>query len=273
MHFLLKNTLAIAALAISAQAAAQVVFYEHSNFEGRSFSTQKKVANFDRYGFNDRASSVIVLADRWEVCDASKFRGRCIVLGRGRYPSLSAMRLNDRVSSARSVSARGRIDEDRYAPPPIPVYDNHRRGNERLYEANVTSARAVFTRDDRRCWTEREQVGGNRQGHNVGGAVVGALLGGIIGHQIGGGTGKDIATAGGAIAGGVVGYNTGGKRSDGYTQDVERCSDDATGSSDRSRPDYWDVTYNFRGVEHRIQTTYQPGNTISVNRDGEPRAG
>ena len=37
------------------------------------------------------------------------------------------------------------------------------------------------------------------------GAVLGAIAGGVLGHQVGGGRGRDIATAGGAIAGGFAG--------------------------------------------------------------------
>jgi uncharacterized protein YcfJ len=36
-------------------------------------------------------------------------------------------------------------------------------------------------------------------------------------------------------------------------------------------PAYWDVSYNFRGVEHRTQLSAAPGRTIPVNQSGEPR--
>ena len=36
-------------------------------------------------------------------------------------------------------------------------------------------------------------------------------------------------------------------------------------------PQYWDVTYNYQGVQHRVQMTSQPGPTITVNNAGEPR--
>jgi uncharacterized protein YcfJ len=36
-------------------------------------------------------------------------------------------------------------------------------------------------------------------------------------------------------------------------------------------PAYWDVTYDYRGTQHRIQMSSPPGNTVAVNRDGEPR--
>jgi len=37
------------------------------------------------------------------------------------------------------------------------------------------------------------------------GKIGGAVLGGVLGHQIGGGTGKTLATIGGAVAGGYAG--------------------------------------------------------------------
>ena len=98
--------------------------------------------------------------------------------------------------------------------------------------------------------------------------MVGALIGGVLGHQVGGGRGKDIATAGGAVAGAAVGYGVGGGYGAPQTQDVQRCSSVPASA----RPAYWDVSYNFRGQEHRVQMTTQPGPTITVNRQGEPRA-
>ena len=184
MNALLKRTLAVAAVAIATQAGAQVTFYEQEGFQGRSFNTERQIGNLDRYGFNDRASSAVVLRDRWEVCDDTRFSGRCVVLRPGRYPSLAAMGLNDRVSSVRTVSSNVWIDDRRYAPaPPEPVYDNRRRGGERLYEADVTSVRAVVGPPQQRCWVEREQVVQDRGGSGVPGAIAGALIGGAIGNE------------------------------------------------------------------------------------------
>jgi uncharacterized protein YcfJ len=36
-------------------------------------------------------------------------------------------------------------------------------------------------------------------------------------------------------------------------------------------PEYWDVTYDFRGVRHHVQMINAPGTTIMVNGNGEPR--
>ena len=49
-------------------------------------------------------------------------------------------------------------------------------------------------------------------------------------------------------------------------RDVQRCEATPSGP-----PQYWDVSYDFRGVEHRLQMSAPPGQTIAVNRQGEPR--
>lgn len=271
MNTILKYALALAGLAFAMQAAAQITFYGREGFEGRSFTTEEQIRNLERYGFNDRASSVVVLHGRWEVCEGPGFRGRCIVLRPGRYPSLAAMGLNDRVSSVRAVGRDARVEDRRYAPPPFASdgapSDYYQRNDERLYEANVISVRAVVGPPEQQCWIEREQVTQDRGGANVPGAIAGAVIGGILGHQIGGGHGKDIATAGGAVAGAAVGANVGREGQQTYSQNVQHCENIPR----QARPDYWDVTYNFRGQEHRVQMTAPPGATITVNERGEPR--
>ena len=270
-YSILKSALALAALAITTQAAAQVTFYENQGFSGRTFTTQKQIANFQRFGFNDRASSVLVSSGRWEACEDVRFRGRCVVLRQGQYPSLSAMGLNNRVSSVRPVSRNARIDDNRYAPYPVVDRDFRRRSNERTYQANVTAVRAVVGPPEQRCWIEREQVSVQERGNlNLPGAAIGAVIGGILGHQIGDGRGRDIATIGGAVAGGAIGANVGrtGGGQQVQTQDVQKCAT----VPGQARPDLWDVTYNFRGQDHRVQMTHAPGRTVTVNSKGEPRA-
>ena len=155
---------------------------------------------------------------------------------------------------------------DAYAPP---AYDYRRRQNEPLYEANVTYVRAVVGPPQQLCWVDRERVDNRGSaGVNIPGAIIGGAIGGILGHQIGGGRGQDIATGIGVLGGAAVGANV-GRGSDGpvYTQNVQRCEYVPTSAS----LDYWDVTYNFGGYEHRVQMTTPPGTTIMVNAQGEPR--
>jgi len=252
----------------------QATFYEQENFQGRSFSTAGPVENLRRSAFNARASSVVVVGERFEVCDAPSYGGRCVVLRPGRYPSVATLNLDNRVASVRDVSPAARVDDSRYAPllAPAPMANqDFRRGrDERIYEGTVTSVRAVVGPPEQRCWVEPAAVAPEQKKPSVPGAVVGALLGGILGHQIGSGKGQDIATAGGAVAGGVVGANVGGRIGGtpaAPAQDVKRCE-----NVPQAAPSFWDVTYTFRGTEHRVQLTAPPGPTIPVNERGEPRA-
>jgi uncharacterized protein YcfJ len=259
----MKTLLCAMGLGLAAQAAAQVTFYEGENFRGRAFTADREYRNLERAGFNDRASSAIVERGRWQVCEDSRFEGNCVILRRGNYPTLASMGINNSISSVRRIERDARYRE--VEPPPqaaAPLYEYRVRPTERTYQAQVTSVRAVVGTPERRCWVERERVGGDP---NVGGAIVGGILGGVLGHQIGSGRGNDVATAGGALAGAAIGANAG--RDGGYGRDVERCRDvPASG-----RPEYWDVEYDFRGQRHRVQMASPPGPTITVNGNGEPR--
>lgn len=256
MRNALKTTMGIVGLVVATQAAAQVTFFSREDFRGESFTTDRNIGNMEHQGFNDFASSAVVRGGEWEVCEHARFEGRCVMLRPGDYPSLRAMGLGNRVSSLREVARYGHYDDRRY----VASGDFHRRAGEPLFEAPVTSAYAVMGPPEQRCWVERRDYNAN-----VPGAIAGAVIGGILGHQIGGGRGQDIATAGGAVAGAAIGSNVGSGY--GYGQDVQRCADVASSG----RPAYWDVTYEFEGREHRVQTTAAPGATILVNRNGEPR--
>jgi uncharacterized protein YcfJ len=244
-------------------APGELTWYEHEGFAGRSFTTRLAVANLRDAGFRERAASAVVVGSDWEVCDEAKHGGRCNVLRPGRYASLSAMGIEDRVASARAVVSYARLGDDRR----IPVYDARRRDGERLHEVAITSSRAVLATSGQTCWVESQQVVEERQKANVGAAVAGAILGGILGHQVGGGSGQKVATVGGAVAGAAVGSQVGRDRGQTTTQDVERCENVPGGA----QPAYWDVTYRFRGQEHRVQMAAAPGATITVNDEGEPR--
>ena len=260
--------LTVGAIALSISASAELVLYSGEAFQGKSFTATRNLSDLQIVGFNDRASSAIVYGQRWEVCEHANFQGRCVVLRPGRYANLQAMGMGDSISSLRPVTRDARVEERRYAPAPVyPVYDARPRKDERLFEADVVSVRAVYGRPEQRCWVERERVAD--RGNEVGGAVVGGLIGGILGHQIGSGRGNDVATGVGALAGAAVGANVARDQASGgvYTQDVRKCST-VPGSG---RPEYYDVVYRYKGQEHRVQTQTPPGPTITVNRKGEPR--
>jgi hypothetical protein len=233
----MKILVGAAATLLSIEASAQITFYEGEGFRGRAFTTDNAVPDFRGSGFNDRASSAVVDGGRWEACDSVAFGGRCVVLREGAYGSLAGLGLNDRVSSVRRVNGQGRYTD---APDPMPQadYEYRRRPNEQVYEAEVTSVHEVIAESGQHCWIERGGVEQSRGGRNV---------------------------AGGAIAGAVVGSNQ-GRQSEVRSADVRRCDSD-----NNAKPEYWDVGYRFRDVDHHVQMTAPPGRTIIVNDRGEPR--
>lgn len=100
----LSAALLLTGLAATGPAGAgEIVLYEHDAYRGRTFVANQSASNFADVGFNDRASSVIIRSGAWQLCTDAYFRGRCVTLGRGEYPSLRAMDLNDAVSSVRDV--------------------------------------------------------------------------------------------------------------------------------------------------------------------------
>ena len=263
-----KVLLALSVTLLGQQALAQVTLYEAEGFRGRAFTANRKVEDLTRFGFNDRASSVVVENGRWEVCEHARYGGQCAVLRPGSYNSLSSLGLNDRVSSLRRADDRRNYTNERPPPMAEPDYAYRRRPTERVYEARVNSVRAVMGAEGKHCWVERQRVVEDGRGsRNVGGGVLGAIIGGVIGHQIGSGTGRDVATVGGVAAGAAIGSNQ--NRADTRTvdRDVQHC-EAANGSE---RPEYWDVTYDYRGVRHYVQMSEAPGDTIFVNANGEPR--
>lgn len=268
MNKTLRAALCVAGLVAATSAAAQVTFYAREGFRGPSFTADGPVRNFEREGFNDMASSAVVRGGAWQVCEDARFNGNCVVLQPGQYESLQQMGLNNAISSVRPVDQYGSnyqgqrladndryVDRDRYA----------RRGDERLFDVPVTEVHAVVGPPQQRCWVERQDVATG--GANVPGAVIGGVIGGILGHQIGAGHGRDAATVGGAVAGAAIGGNVNRTPEGVVSQDVQRC--DYVPAN--ARPDYWDVTYSFRGMEHHVQMSSPPGATITVTADGEPR--
>ena len=91
--------MAIAATALSAM--ADVTLYGREGFEGRSITTREPMRDLEDAGFAGRASSLVVRDGSYEFCTDSGFRGRCVILGPGRYPSLDAMGMNDAIVSVR----------------------------------------------------------------------------------------------------------------------------------------------------------------------------
>lgn len=83
-------------------ASGAVLLFPDSGMRGRPVRLDAEVRDLNRYGFNDRAQSIVVNYGRWEFCADANFRGRCEVMGPGSYGRLQG-KLDRRISSVRRV--------------------------------------------------------------------------------------------------------------------------------------------------------------------------
>jgi Beta/Gamma crystallin len=231
MHMNLKTLLGVTGIVIATQAAAQITFYEDEGFRGRYLTAEGTVWDLAQYGFNGRAESVVVSGGRWQACEQPRFQGHCVTLEPGNYDSLVRLGVNQQISSVRPADPV-RIGYE--TPPPIVGAAPDvvvALPVDRRYQARVTSVRAVVGGPGQQCWVEKQQIGPLE--------LPGAIVGGMV----------DLLS---------------GRQS---TQYIQHCQTIPSGA----HPDYWDVTYEFQGIEHHVQTSAPPGPTIAVNGNGEPR--
>ena len=106
-----------AVVSIATAAAAEITIYKQANFSGEALTLRNDSANLKDRGFMNQMLSVDVKSGQWQFCSQPDFKGDCVVLERGRYPTLG-QNLNNRVESIREVTRtadRGRDRDDRYA--------------------------------------------------------------------------------------------------------------------------------------------------------------
>jgi hypothetical protein len=105
MKRLIAAAAVLASLAPAAFAGQLILFADH-NFRGNQATVQGDVPNLREFGFNDRASSIIVRSGTWQICEHKDYGGYCAELTPGEYRELP--RFNDNVSSIREVRRDGR---------------------------------------------------------------------------------------------------------------------------------------------------------------------
>ncbi|WP_075793880.1 beta/gamma crystallin family protein [Massilia putida] len=96
---------AVLATLTHAAFAGELTLFSDSNFQGQRITIDRDVPNLRDFDFNDRASSVVVSAGTWLLCEHANFGGRCAEFGPGEYRELPGF--NDIISSARQID-RGR---------------------------------------------------------------------------------------------------------------------------------------------------------------------
>jgi uncharacterized protein YcfJ len=130
-----------------------------------------------------------------------------------------------------------------------PIKDTIRTPRQECHDEVVTHKRAV--KDENR----------------IAGTAIGAVVGGLLGNQIGGGSGKKVATVAGAAAGGYAGNKTQEhmQNSDTYTTTEQRCK---TVTDTQEKISGYEVRYRLEGKEGSVRMDHEPGDTIPV-RDGQ----
>jgi uncharacterized protein YcfJ len=103
--------------------------------------------------------------------------------------------------------------------------------------------------------------------NRLAGTGLGALVGGVLGHQVGGGSGKTLATVTGAAAGGYAGnkIQQNAQQRDTYTTTEQRCN---TVYDLKEEPAGFDVVYEYKGHEHHVHMDADPGSSLPV-KDGK----
>jgi len=93
------------------------------------------------------------------------------------------------------------------------------------------------------------------------------VVGGVLGHQVGGGSGKKVATVAGAVAGGYAGdrVQDNMQKNNTYTTTEQVCN---TVYETREEITGYNVTYRLDDEEATVKMTYDPGQRIPV-KDGQ----
>ena len=168
----IQDSAVAGAVACAVQASAQVTFFEHEGFSGRQFTADQQ----DRQLRALRLQRPRVVRDRARRL-VGGVRG-CALQRRVRDAAPRQLRLagGDRPQRPRVVGASGPAAVQRqrsrfYSPS---GYDYRQRKDERLFEADVTSVRAVVGPPEQRCWVERQDVVTGSD-NTIPGAIAGAV--------------------------------------------------------------------------------------------------
>lgn len=99
--------------------------------------------------------------------------------------------------------------------------------------------------------------------NRIAGTAIGAVAGGLLGHQIGGGSGRDLATIAGAAAGGYAGNQVqkNMQQKDTVNRTETRCK---TVYDKHTRTIGYDVRYRLGKEEGQVRMDHRPGARIPV---------
>jgi uncharacterized protein YcfJ len=137
------------------------------------------------------------------------------------------------------------------------------RGVQPQYETTV-----VPRQECSRQWVNETRRTGSR---DYGGAVIGGIAGAVIGNQVGGGHGREAATAIGAVIGAMTGDNMANRgRGEAYEQVPRQVTTCRTVEQTEQRLTGYRVDYEYRGQMYSTFMQEQPGPTLRVRVSVDP---
>ena len=104
--------------------------------------------------------------------------------------------------------------------------------------------------------------------NRIAGSAIGAVVGGVLGHQVGGGSGRTLATVAGAAVGGYAGNRVQKQMQDKdtYTTTEQQCH---TVTDTHDEVIGYDVRYRLGDKVDVVRTKERPGDRIAI-KDGRP---
>lgn len=120
-------------------------------------------------------------------------------------------------------------------------------------------------------WVSEPREPRRNDGREYGGAILGGVAGAVLGHQVGGGHGRDAATAIGAVLGAFTGDRLANR---GRWDEPEQATREVTSCRDvedvQSRINGYQVTYEYRGQQFTTLMNENPGPFLKVRVSVEP---
>jgi uncharacterized protein YcfJ len=107
------------------------------------------------------------------------------------------------------------------------------------------------------CNTQQVVTEGQKSGA---GAAMGAIAGGAVGSQMGGGSGRTLATMAGIFGGAILGNNIEGASAP-EVKNVQSCSQQ---TFYENRTMAYNVVYEFAGKQYTVQMPQDPGPTVRL---------
>lgn len=119
------------------------------------------------------------------------------------------------------------------------------------------------------CRTDYVQVQQPQQ-RSAGGSIIGGIAGALIGNQVGGGSGRAVATAAGAIGGAIVGDRVDNQNAQPGAVSEQAVKQCRMVDSWESRTNGYEVTYDYRGRNYTSIMSFDPGQRVRLRVSVEP---